>query len=162
MRETLGLIQEIQFFLNVKKNIKTKIKTKAAWPATAIDTIVICRINKTNTTVTASSLFLSYFNLLWLNWSKLTSQMLTNSQSHVWITVTTWAKPLLLLTKSFLRPHRVNRESELEVNPQNTFSTSQWTPLWDLTFPSGSYSLEGNGDSLSLGLDLQVVSACQE
>lgn len=42
------------------------------------------------------------------------------------------------------------------------FSGRQWTPLWDIAFPRGSYSLEGNGDSLSLGLDLQFVSACQE
>lgn len=42
------------------------------------------------------------------------------------------------------------------------FSSRQPTPLWDTAFPRGSYSLERNGDSLSLGLDLQFVSACQE
>lgn len=34
--------------------------------------------------------------------------------------------------------------------------------LQDTAFLRGSYSLEGNGDGLSLGLDLHFVSGCQE
>lgn len=51
---------------------------------------------------------------------------------------------------------------EQEVNPYNMFSTSQWTAFWERQFSSESYSLEENGDGLSLGLDLQVVPVCQK